>query len=198
MRRVYNFYYMILYPIMKIFFRLKSSGTEKIPDGAALVCANHSSILDPMLIAVAFTKKHFLHFMAKKELAKSKIMKLIIDKGGSFLVDRAHSDIEAIKTTIKYLKSDEKVMMFPEGTRISDEDSTAAKNGAVRIAVKTKAPIVPVYIQRKKKIFRKTYVVVGDPYYIEAPDKKDDSSEFYKKTTTDLMKRINLLQEKVS
>ncbi len=197
MRKVYNFYYAILYPIMKIFFRLKSRGIEKIPDGAALVCANHSSMLDPMLIAIAFTKKHYLHFMAKKELAKSRIMKLIIDKGGSFLVDRAHSDIEAIKTSIKFLRSDEKGMMFPEGTRISDEDSTAAKNGAVRLAIKTKAPIVPVYIQRKKKLFRKTYVIVGDPYYVEAPDTKEDSSAFYKNTTTELMKRINTLQEKI-
>lgn len=195
MRRVYNLYFYILYPIIMLRYRLRCVGWEKIPDGAAVVCANHSSLADPLIMAIAFRRKHYLHFMAKRELAKIPGFRFIFEKAGSFFVERGASDIVAVKTMMRYLKDNEKVMLFPEGTRVSEDDAVTAKNGAVRIAVKTGVPMLPVYIPRKKPLLKKTVVVVGEPYHILPPEDKKQAAGYYNNASDELMKRINSLKE---
>ena len=82
-------------------------------------------------------------------------------------------------------------MMFPEGTRVGDNDSVPAKSGAVRIASKMKAPILPIYITPGKKIFRSSKVIIGTPYTIEAPADKN-----YLPLADELMIKIQALEPK--
>jgi len=65
---------------------------------------------------------------------------------------------------MKFLKSGEKVLLFPEGTRHKDGEAGDAKTGAAMLAVRTGAPIVPVYVPAKKRWFRRTPVVIGAPF----------------------------------
>ena len=82
----------------------------------------------------------------------------------------------AIRTMMGLLKSGEKVGIFPEGTRVSEPDKVAAKDGAVRIAMRLGVPIIPAFISRKKRIFRKVDVVIGEPYNIDADaDPKEET-----------------------
>lgn len=61
----------------------------------------------------------------------------------------------------------------------------SAKSGAVRLAAKLKVPILPVYISRNKKIFRKARLIVGEPIPVPA-----GSHEFYEEFAEQLMQRI--------
>ena len=167
MKKTYRNLHRFLGPIVRFFFPVTVSGRENIPEGAAMVCANHSSNLDPLQIALAFGKQEHLHFMAKQELFKIPIIGRVIANAESFPVDRSSNDLSAIRTAMRFLKNSCKVMLFPEGTRVSEDDAVAAKTGAIRLAARAKVPIVPVYIPRKKHIFRKTPIAIGEPYYIE-------------------------------
>ena len=68
----------------------------------------------------------------------------------------------------RYTQGRKKTYHLPEGTRVKGEESIEAKNGAALFAIKTKSPVQPVYITKGKKLFRKSKVIFGQPYYIEA------------------------------
>ena len=166
MRKLYELAYYVLKPICALLYPRRKHACPAIPDGAAIVCANHSSYIDPILLGIAIGKKHWLHFMAKAELSAKKLVGSFLSKFGVFFVNRGMNDIGAVRTMMGLLKSGEKVGIFPEGTRVSEPDAVAAKDGAVRIAMRLGVPIIPAFISRNKRLFRKIDVVVGEPYYI--------------------------------
>ena len=191
-RTAYSISYCILNPLVHFLWPFRTIGKENKPQGAALVCANHQSNLDPALLAAAFGMKTQLRFMAKKELFGIPVFKHWLNAMGAFPIDRKESDIAAIRTAMKYLKSGEMVMMFPEGTRVLPEDAVAAKTGAVRIAGKLKVPILPVYIESTHKLFHFSRLYIGRPYTPAAAHTKVD----YERLSEELMDKIYALEPK--
>ena len=184
--------YAIVYSILRMFFTplfpMRYIGRENIPEGAAIVCANHTSSVDPLLVAFALKMNQYPHFMAKIELYKVPLLGRILKAIGVFFVDRGKSDVGAIRASMQYLKAGEKIMMFPEGTRVSEDDAIAAKTGAVRLAVRLGVPILPIYVPRKKRLFRGSNVIIGKPYCIEPMEKPD-----YQALSDELLLRIKEL-----
>lgn len=180
----YKKWYARLKPIAAILYPMDVSGLENIPDVPCLVCANHSNFVDPVLVALAFGKECPIHFMAKIELFKRKWMAKLLGQVGAFGVDRDGADISAIRTAMKYIRAGEKVGIFPEGTRVSTDGAVQAKAGAARMAAKLRVPIVPVFVTRRKVIFRRVKIVIGEPMYVP----KD--TEDYQMFTDELMETI--------
>ena len=172
-RKFFGRMYDLVIPVVKMLYPMRSRGQENIPEGPALVCANHSNLVDPLLLAGAFGKRHFMHFMAKLELSAVPVVGAVLKSCGVYFVDRGRQDIDAIRNTMRFLKRGEKVCMFPEGTRTSEDNSVEAKTGAVRIASRMKVPIVPVYIPRRKKVFARTEVLIGEPFLVEGKTHED-------------------------
>lgn len=164
--KLYSFLVVIVKVICRVIYPTRCIGTENIPEGAAIVCATHSNYIDPILLALAFGRDDPIHFMGKKELFKIPVLSGIMRALGAFPVDRGSSDITSIRTAMRFLKDGEKVGIFPEGTRTSEDEEADAKTGAIRLASKMKVPVVPVYLTRKKVIFRKADLIIGEPYYI--------------------------------
>ncbi len=186
MRKHYELAFALLKPICALLYPQRKHVCPALPDGPAIICANHSNYIDPILLGLTIGKKHWLHFMAKAELAAGKWIGALLRAFGVFFVKRGENDVGAIRTTMGLLKSGEKVCIFPEGTRVSEPDAVAAKGGAVRIAMRLGVPIVPAFITRNKRIFQKVDVVVGAPYFIPA-----DADP--QKQTEALMARIEAL-----
>lgn len=176
MKGFYHFLYIVARPFIGIWHPLRITGRERVPGGPAIICANHSNMVDPFLVAFALGYDHFLRFMAKKELRGIPVIGWLLRKAGVFFVDRGASDVEAIRTAMKTLKAGDKVMMFPEGTRVSRDDAVAAKTGAVRLASKLNVPILPVFVPREKKPFHRLHVVVGEPYTIDKESGADSEA----------------------
>ena len=195
MKPSYKFYrgcYRLMQAYINVFFRFRVIGRENIPEGAAVVCANHSHNIDPFLVAVAFGIQNHVHVMSKVELFRIPVVSQILQKLGMISVNRGAPDTNSLKSTLGYLKCCEKVVIFPEGTRVRRDDAIEAKAGAVKIADRTETPIVPVFIPRKKPVFRKLTVVIGEPYRFEEQEKKR-SADDYVKLSDDLMERIKTL-----
>ncbi|MBS7402891.1 MAG: 1-acyl-sn-glycerol-3-phosphate acyltransferase [Oscillospiraceae bacterium] len=187
----YKFWYCLTWPLVKLIFPYTVRGRENICEGAALVCCNHSSLLDPVFVGGAFGRNEQLFFMAKSELFENFFLAKLFGSVGAFPVKRGEMDINAMRTCIAHLKSDEKVMLFPEGTRVSEEEHIAAKTGAVRLSLKHDVPIIPMYLSSKKKAFRRSYVVIGKPFKFEKPAGKD-----YTTCADELLRRIYELEPK--
>jgi len=190
----YKFCYCVARAALSIFYRIKITGKENIPSGAAMVCANHSSLMDPVLLAFAFGLGTHLRIIAKAELYRVPVLSAIIRRLGTIKVDRGGLDIQTIKDTLSCLNKGEKVAIFPEGTRKQEEIAGAAKNGAVKLSERAKVPLVPCYIPRKKPLFRKIHLIIGEPYYI-ANQKEKRSADDYANLADALMDRIAALPD---
>ncbi len=192
MRIVYSILYCLIWPFFNLVHPCRTIGREHIPEGGALVCANHTRLSDPLLVIFAFRRKYQLRAMAKEELFHVPIVGPLLKKAGIFGVSRGQSDVSAIKTALRFLKSGEKVLMFPEGTRHKDGHTGEAKTGAAMLAVRSGVPIVPVYVPTEKKRFRRTTVVIGEPYLPQVSGKKGTAAEYHA-IADDLMERIRAL-----
>lgn len=198
MRKLYTVLWYILWIFFSLVHPCRLVGRERLPEGGGLFCANHSCLSDPICLVLAVGPKRQMHVMAKAEFMRTPVLGWLLKKAGIFSVERGKSDVGAIKTAIKYLKGGENVLMFPEGTRIKDGvdkygNESEAKTGAAMLAVRTGAPLVPVYIPPKKRWFRFTTVVIGEPYHPQVESKKG-SAEEYQAIAEDLMERIQALE----
>ena len=194
-----NKVYAVLYPIIWVFMRIlhpwNAVGADNIPEGAAVICGNHTTLGDPLYVVCAMGRKRQTHVMAKAEIIKWPVVGFLLKKAGIIGVNRGKSDMGAVKECLRALKNGEKLLMFPEGTRVKDGESAEAHTGAAMFATRTGTPLVPVYIQPKKRRFRKTTVVFGSPYYPEFEERKP-SADDYQRIADDLLVRVRALGEK--
>ncbi len=194
MKFFFSLIYCVAWPFFNLFHPGKAIGRENIPEGPALLCPNHTSLSDPLFVVFALHLKNRPQVMAKAEVMEIPILGWLLRKAGVFAVERGKSDVGAIKQALKCLKSGEKLLLFPEGTRSKTGELGPAKGGAAMLAVRTGVPIVPMYIPAKKKWFRRTPVVFGEPYFPQVAGPKGTSEE-YDAIAQDLMLRIAALKE---
>jgi len=188
----YRFAFKIANPTIRFFRPFDVVGQENLPDGVALICANHSAMIDPFLIALSSGINRSIHVFAKIELFRVPIVSTVLWKLGMIPVDRSISDITSIKTAMGYLKKGKRVVIFPEGTRASEFDPSSVKIGAVKLAERTGVPIIPVFIPRSKPFFKRSTLVFGEPYIIEKQSIKRTAND-YAKLSEDLMYKIEAL-----
>ncbi|MBQ5957506.1 MAG: 1-acyl-sn-glycerol-3-phosphate acyltransferase [Clostridia bacterium] len=161
--RFYKVVVGIARPIIRFLYRMKVTGTENFDyEGKMIISSNHISAMDPILIACA-TKKE-LNFMAKKELFKFKPLAFFLKKLGAFPVDRGAGDMAAISTAGKILREGNSLVIFPEGTRNREsEELMKFQDGTALLAVRFKSDILPVAIQNRPRLFRRTKIAIGSP-----------------------------------
>lgn len=154
--KLYSFgKFLVKWGYIKPFYNPKIEGLENIPDDMPVVLAgNHIDNIDPLLVCVS--QKRDVHFLAKKELYKYKLMKYFLLKIGTIPIDREKSsDIKAIGESLKKLREGKIIGIFPEGRRNkTNNDLLPFKEGPVKLAKKTGAALVPFAITGKYKLFR--------------------------------------------
>ena len=197
MNKAYAVIYPFVWFFMKLFHPWRAIGLENLPEGAALLCGNHSTAGDPVYVVCCLGRRRQVHVMAKEEVMKWPVVGFILKKAGIFGVKRGKADVAALKEALRVLKGGERLLMFPEGTRVKEGEASEARTGAAMFATRTGAPLVPIYIPTKKRLFRRTTVVFGEPSYPEFEGRKP-TPEDYRRIADDLMVRIRALGEKAA
>ena len=164
MTRFYRIIYAIAAPIIHLLFPCRTVGLEDFPEEGALLCANHASGWDPILIALNLPKDARLTVMAKDQLFRIPLLGFFLKKLGIFPVKRGGNDLTAMKTAMKVLSGGNRLLVFPEGTRVEEQGEVEAKGGVTMMATRTGVPMVPIYCGGKHKFLRKTTIVFGKPY----------------------------------
>lgn len=171
MNRFFRFVYHLLKHLLFFFFPVKVSGMENLPRHGALLCPNHSSNWDPVLVALKLPIDYHLYIMAKDSLFKNPVLGWILRKVGAFPVSRGNSDIHAVKTALQIIKRGDNLLMFPEGTVVRngigkmDGKPATAKSGVAMIGIRAGAVLIPVFVDGRKRIFHKTRIIFGKPYH---------------------------------
>ena len=126
-------------------------GKEKIEQGGQyLILSNHRSIIDPLVVEIAFKNKgiHSL-WIAKKELFNSFFFGTFTRNSGSILLDRESSQMGSFFNDTKAaVAQGHSISVFPEGSRNKEDTPLAEfKKGSQIIAVKNRLQILPVFIK---------------------------------------------------
>lgn len=161
----FGFLKAMLFPLLKLFLPARALGRENLPTkGGYILAFNHRSLLDAPMAFSAIPG--YWHFIAKEELYNSAILRWLLPRLGVVAVNRTNIDLSTIRKGVDILKKGEVLGIFPEGTRnLADEEDSMLemKNGAAMFAVRGKACVLPVYIYRRTKFFRRSYVYIGKP-----------------------------------
>jgi 1-acyl-sn-glycerol-3-phosphate acyltransferase len=201
MTPIYRLGYTISKVVAKLGFRLRTYGRENlIEDGPAILASNHASYLDPPLVGVSCRKD--VYFLARKSLFERPVIGPLIAQLNTVPVDRDRGDIGAVRALIKLLKSGNRVLVFPEGTRSKDGNLQPARAGVGLLIAKSLAPVVPVRVfgsyaalPRSGGIrFVRITVVIGKPLFFTKQDLGTDERAAYQVLSDRVMAAIAALE----
>lgn len=179
---------------------IEVEGFENIPDKTCVFMGNHQSILD--IPVMRYSTQRTLDFVAKKELAKAPLIGYWITHVKSVTIDRdnVREGMKAINQAVNNIKDGYNFTIFPEGTRSKDGKIHEFKRGSVKIATKSKAPIVPVAIKGTSACFEDSKEFVPGKVKVifgETIETENISKEVEKELMSKVEESIRNLYEKI-
>ncbi|TVL94318.1 1-acyl-sn-glycerol-3-phosphate acyltransferase [Streptomyces sp. SAJ15] len=136
-------------PPLVVLFKRDWRGMEHIPaEGGFITAINHNSYLDPLSYAhFQYNTGRVPRFLAKAGLFKGSFVGTFLRGTGQIPVYRESTDAaNAFRAAVDAINKGECVAFYPEGTLTRDPDQwpMRGKTGAARVALLTKAPVIPV------------------------------------------------------
>ncbi len=152
----------IVIPVYWIFKPFRFYGNRKVKDGACVYVCNHYGLMD--IAYPACTTWEGLHYIGKKEVLSMPVVGWLFRLFKGISANRDGSDVRVLLDCFKCLKNGEKIVIFPEGTRNkTGVELQPFRHGAAAIAIKAKAPIVPIMMYKKPRYFRMSHILIGEP-----------------------------------
>jgi len=141
--------YELLRFIFTMYFRafhsLEITGKEHIPaDGPVILCANHSSYFDSMLVGLCTKRK--VQFIIYDKFYYHRILGPFIRVLKAIPITENGINKEAMKKSRAILKNEGVIGIFPEGRLTRTGLIGPAELGAALLAALCNAPIVPITI----------------------------------------------------
>lgn len=193
--------------LVRIYIRsVEVEGVEHVPlHGPLILVSNHLNNADPPMVA-GFIPRHPT-FMAKQEMFGWPVLGAAFRLYGAFPVRRFEADLAALRKACEVLRAGEMLVMFPEGTRSRTGGLQPAHPGTAIIALRSRAPILPVAITGTEGLrgwpwmFLRPFlgprvrIVIGKPFFLPEVERAD--AEAAKRCTDIIMRRIaELLPER--
>ena len=176
----------VLTPILRFLFRVRVVGLENIPaDGPVIMASNHVSFCDSIFLPLVLKRR--ITFVAKAEYFDDPKTAWFFRAVGQIPIRRGggHASMRALETAREVLEDGQVFGIYPEGTRSPDGRLYKGHTGIARLALATKAPIVPVAMigtreaqpigQVKPNFFMPITIAFGKPLtYDHLADRADD------------------------
>ncbi|WP_345555155.1 lysophospholipid acyltransferase family protein [Streptomonospora halophila] len=148
----------ILGPVIAVLWQPRAEGVENVPrQGPAIMVGNHLSFSDHFFGPLPLPRK--ITFLAKAEYftgtgPKGLLSRLFFTGVGQIPIDRSGGKASeaALRTGLKVLKQGKLLGIYPEGTRSPDGKLYRGRTGVARMALESKAPVVPMAMINADKI----------------------------------------------
>lgn len=162
---LYVFFKYLCMPLFWLLYRPLIIGHENLfIRGKAIFVCNHMSMADPIVLAMVSPR--LIHFMAKSELFKSPVGNVLFRLFLAFPVNRKQSDMASLKNAIRVLEKGKVFGIFPEGKRAVTDEMDVFEKGAAFLAIRSGAPVVPIYICRDTYKKMHLRMAVGKPILV--------------------------------
>lgn len=189
---IFYLLYILCWLPVHILFPTKVIGKKNlIKNQRMILSANHQTLNDAILVAIYLPLR--FKYMAKASLFHNKLFGWFLKKVGAYPVHAGQTDLASVKKTLQYLKEDQAVCIFPEGTRLTSDEQNQLHNGVVMFSLKTKSPIVPAMFMKKTLAFRTNTFVIGKAIRLYEMEEFQDK----KLTQETLDKASNILREAI-
>ncbi len=194
------FYYLAnraLRVVFALILRVELRGVENVPrSGALIVAISHSSFIDPVVIG-AFLPREVVP-MAKIEAFDYPILGALIRWYGAFAVRRGEVDVRAFKNALAVLRRGLAMVIAPEGHRSETGALQRGREGAIILALRSGAPLLPVAVWGGKPLWKnlarlrptEMRIVIGKPVL---PSVSNPNREQIAAMSDELMLRIAAL-----
>ncbi|MBE6595743.1 MAG: 1-acyl-sn-glycerol-3-phosphate acyltransferase [Ruminococcaceae bacterium] len=138
-------------------------GEKQCLKGGILVCSNHCTFVDPILLHCVFWQRR-IYSLATKDLYCTKLRKWFFSRVHCIQVDKENFSVNSFHEVIHRLNQGRMVSIFPEGeVNRAPEELLAFKSGAILMAHRAKVPILPLYIVPGRRWYQRRLVLIGDP-----------------------------------
>ena len=174
---LYDLLKFIAAPSVLIYNRLKRVYVDKsikkdLRKKAYIVTCNHTSYMDVLVISNTFWTRR-IRYVATKELFESKVRNFCFKLFKCIPIDKENVSMKTFKEIKKTIDNGHLIGVFPEGTIEKEGEITQFKSGVVLMAIMAKAPIVPMYMEKRTKWYKRQRVVVGEMVnvfdYVKSP-----------------------------
>ncbi|MGL3806071.1 lysophospholipid acyltransferase family protein [Paeniglutamicibacter sp. R2-26] len=177
----------IVRPVMNLMISRTWRGFDKLPAGGFILCPNHVTEIDPLVVGHAvYSNKRYPRYLAKESLFKVPVLGFVLRKTGQIPVARTSAGAsESLIAARKVLDANGVIIIYAEGTLTRDPELWPMRGhtGAARLALQTGAPVIPMghwgaqelfprYAKGIKLFPRKRVTVnIGDP--VDLDDLRD-------------------------
>jgi len=142
---IYLLMRIIFIPYLRLFHRVEVKGREHIPTtGPAILCANHTSYLDSMLVGYCTLRP--VRFLITRSFYRHNVLGFFIKGCGAIPVSQHGVDKETFRLAREALERGELLGIFPEGRLSRSGLPNEGKPGAAMLAARPGAAIVPITI----------------------------------------------------
>ncbi|MCQ2153052.1 MAG: 1-acyl-sn-glycerol-3-phosphate acyltransferase [Bacteroidales bacterium] len=177
----------------KVFFEGEPLKGKKLKEPSIIV-SNHTSHLDGPVLNTALRREK-IHTLAAKDRFDQRGFGFFLRHTGCIPIDRQHADTSWIHEALKVMKVDgESVAIYPEGRHGSYRHQLPFHSGVSMLAVMAQMPIVMVYQDGPHRIFRRSKMIIGEPFRIEMPE-GGLSAEFVEAKTAMLQEKMKALMD---
>ena len=179
---------------------LKMRGLENLPEkGPYILCSNHQSYIDPMVMAGALPWRLFRDTFAlgTTDIFGKGFLRRLARWLRVAVLDPDANLVSAMRAGAYGLSQGHILVLYPEGERTNDGNPRVFRKGAAILSIHTQAPIVPIAIEgfyefwpRHKKFpkFTDLQLAFGKP--IQPPPPNEASEAAYEQLTSELKTRV--------
>jgi 1-acyl-sn-glycerol-3-phosphate acyltransferase len=196
----YGFLYIAFNALRLIrWFRWSVEGTENLPPreaGGMLIAMNHINWLDIPVVGTLLPFPYRLSWVGKVELFRNPIAAWWLRQMNVLPINRGRRDVAALDTMAEALRGGAVLLIFPEGTRSKSGVLKEGRGGAVRLAMQSGVPIVPVAIIGTEHgpagtlARRPVHLRIGRPYTVAPTADGKIPPDLMEQLTNTMMGRI--------
>ena len=145
---------------------------KRLTKGKVIIMANHFSFSDPIVVATAFWYRR-VGFVATKDLFKNKLLTFLFKGYACVPVDKENVSMKTFMGVKEILRRGHSMAVFPEGGIKTESEVQGFKSGLAMMATISQADIVPTYICKRTKWWKRQRIYVGERIklsdYINSP-----------------------------